>query len=132
MKPAVSPILKRSLFGEVTDSQAKVVLENFHYLRSYRYESQHFGLLWEDQGQSRLMAMATLSPFDLSHLEPLIVGKAEPSEVTVLSRVFAFDWAPRNTISYLLSRLIHQIDDPNVELAHPYLMYRIFCRVHGR
>ncbi len=122
-KPIVSPILKRSVFREITDSQAKLVLENFHYLRSYRYESQHFGLLWEDQGQSRLMAMATLSPFDLRHLEPLIVGKAEPSEVTVLSRVFAFDWAPRNTISYLLSRLIRHLrsTSPQTRLLLTYL-----------
>jgi hypothetical protein len=51
------------------------------------------------------MALATLSPMDIGNLEPLFPVEDSRKRCLVLSRLFAFDWAPRNTISFLLGQM---------------------------
>ena len=92
-----------SKFVQVSDSEAQIIHERFHYLQSFRPRGQHFGLV--TQASNRLFAVATLSVFDLWHLAALIRDQFAPREILVISRVFCFDWAPRNSISYLLGRI---------------------------
>ena len=52
-----------------------------------------------------MVAICVSSPLDVDHLNSLlsVVGRAT-QRARVLSRVFAFEGAPRNTISHLMSR----------------------------
>jgi hypothetical protein len=74
------------------------VLSHFHYLRSLREDGVTVGVLYT----GRIVALCTVSPLDL----PVIAAKLPvlPAEGAVVSRVFVFDWAPRNIVSYLLAR----------------------------
>jgi hypothetical protein len=81
---------------------AAPVFEHFHYLRSFRPDSVSVAALHAE----RVVALCSISPFDLTTIgERLPVRTA--AEAAVVSRVFAFDWAPRNVISYLLARTQH-------------------------
>jgi hypothetical protein len=86
---------------EVDQSTARVVLERFHYLGSFRPNSRHFGGV----AAERLAALLTLSDLDV----PTIAERLSDENVMVLSRVFAFDWAPRNTLSFLMSRIFREL-----------------------
>jgi len=88
-----------------SDELAKIVHERFHYIGSHRRKSFHFGAFFEERGEPRLVALATVSPLDISTIAAALPQELVPSEAGVLSRVFAFDWTPKNTISHLLSRV---------------------------
>lgn len=108
---------------EQVSQLAVPILSHLHYLNSFRSSSEHFGLFDE----SRLVALATLSPFDLPHILGAIKTSApnslEPSQVRVLSRVYVFRWAPRNAISRLLGllRAFLRAHAPKVELLVTYV-----------
>lgn len=88
-------------FGQ---NQAARVMEQFHYLRSLRTDASAYGLFTET---GRLVAMCTTSTLDVPHLHDLLIEHGRnPNRARVVSRVFAFDGAPKNTISYLLARVI--------------------------
>src|SRR5207245_11774724 len=55
------------------------------------------------------VALAAFSPFDLSHVSGLL--PTTEARVMVLSRVFVFDWAPRNCVSYLLAKARSWIEE---------------------
>jgi hypothetical protein len=94
----------RSLhFHEVDTAIVCDVTERFHYLRSPRTDGRAYGLS-TDAG--RLIALCVSSPLDVDRLRDLLVACARPAEsARVVSRVFVFEGAPRNSISYLLSRV---------------------------
>jgi hypothetical protein len=89
--------------GKLDPQQARPVMEHFHYLRSARDDSLTIGALYAQ----RVVALCSVSPLDLPWIAAAL--PIAPENVAVLSRVFAFDWAPRNTISYLLSQVEHRI-----------------------
>jgi hypothetical protein len=89
-------------FEHVNKAEARVVLERFHYLTSYRPGAQSYGLRTKGE---RIAALATLSELDIPTIKQAVATHLAPSEVLVVSRVFAFDWSPRNTISFLLAEL---------------------------
>ena len=92
-------------FASIEETIAKPILERFHYLLSHRPNSLHFGLLHPDS-RSWPLAMVSLSAFDLRNMEN---GSAaipmNPVSTVVVSRVYAVQSAPSNSISYLLGRL---------------------------
>jgi hypothetical protein len=97
-EPLRSP--REAQFVKIPEEEARIIHERFHYLASFRRHSIHLGLRVPSDG--RLVALITVSPCDLTQaLEQLPEGVVG-SQVMLLSRVFAFDWAPRNTISHLL------------------------------
>jgi hypothetical protein len=55
------------------------------------------------------MASATVSPLDVNHLRARIKSGADSGQGSILSRVFVFPWAPRNTISCLLGWIAKQM-----------------------
>jgi hypothetical protein len=102
--PIAAPTL-RSMRAEVIDpSIAQIIFDRYHYLLSHRQDSLSLGL----RANSTLkwpFAIACLSPFDLENLSSGLPNLQQREAVLVLSRVFAFPWAPRNSISYLLKQV---------------------------
>jgi hypothetical protein len=100
------PLMLQNLEFCVLDNQtAQIILERFHYLLSFRENSIHLG--FKAHATDNLpIAMVTLSPFDLSNVtKALHLVNDEETIPIVLSRAFAFDVAPQNTISNLLSKV---------------------------
>jgi hypothetical protein len=84
----------------VAPTEAAPVLERFHYLGSVRPDALTMGAF----ARGRVVALCSISPLDLPAVtEHLPVD--DPATAAVVSRVFAFDWAPRNVVSYLLARV---------------------------
>ena len=94
----------RSLrFEELDLTQARELMKRFHYLRSPRVDGRVYGLT---ASGGRIIALAVSSPVDVPALIDVLVHRQRrPERARVLSRVFVFDHAPRNTISYLLARV---------------------------
>lgn len=82
----------------IDDLAAASVLSHFHYLRSPREDSVNVAAVYN----GRIAAICCISELDLPFVEQQL--PVARGEAAVISRVFAFDWAPRNTISYLLAR----------------------------
>jgi hypothetical protein len=98
------PTLEGLRFGLVNEAEAQPILEHFHYLRSFRENSQHYGLY--DDDSYRPVALASTSVNDVK----IFVQIAEENGLTpdrskVVSRVFAFHNAPHNAISMLLGQV---------------------------
>jgi hypothetical protein len=93
----------RSLhFQEVPLNEGREVMQRFHYLRSARLDGRIYGLRSET---GRLVAVCVSSPLDVDRLTDLLQSEQRVTRTArVLSRVFVFEGAPSNTISYLLSR----------------------------
>ncbi|HSS50954.1 MAG TPA: hypothetical protein VLX28_18590 [Thermoanaerobaculia bacterium] len=93
----------RSLrFHEVAEAKARDVMERFHYLRSPRWDGRAYGL---STAADDLVALCVSSPLDVPRLGNLLITHGRPAErARSISRVFAFEGAPHNNISYLLSR----------------------------
>jgi hypothetical protein len=93
----------RSLgFGEVDSATANDVMERFHYLRSPRTDGRAYGLKTK---ADRLVALCVLSPLDVPRLHDLLSDHGRSGDrARVVSRVFVFEGAPANSISFLLSR----------------------------
>lgn len=98
-RPKVLPNLGELVVRVADATEAAPVLAHFHYLRSVRQDSIFVGAFYKGQ----LAAVCSVSPLDLpSVIEQLPIANSEQG--AVISRVFAFDWAPQNIISYLLAR----------------------------
>ena len=90
---------------EATGEVAKIIHERFHYLNSNR-SGRHFALYCDNEEIPA--ALATFSEMDVQRLRAY-VSATNVKESLLLSRVFAFRWAPRNSISYLLGAAIRKI-----------------------
>jgi hypothetical protein len=90
-------------FADVDPSSARNVMERFHYLRSPRTDGRAYGLSTDD---GVLAALCVSSPLDVPLIETLLAARGRSAETCrSISRVFVFEGAPANTISYLLSRV---------------------------
>ena len=87
----------------VSASLASAVHERFHYLGAAR-EGTHYGL-FHAAAPDFPAAVATVSPLDVEHLR----GQPSGKPAGILSRVFAFPWAPRNSISFLLGAVARRL-----------------------
>ena len=90
----------------VDDAVARVVLERFHYLESFRRDSAHYAGM---AGTDRLAALLTLSSLDVGTIAQYLPARVSAEDVLVVSRVFAFGWAPPNALSFLLARLVRSL-----------------------
>ena len=118
-------VLSRTSLRNVDSTTAEVIHRAYHYLGSYRGDGIHLGLYDESsQGNGRLLLIATLSQCDLLHFKDSFPPDiTTTNEVLVLSRLFAFDWCPRNTVSYGLGRVFSWMRErhPQVKLLISYL-----------
>jgi hypothetical protein len=90
-------------FGPVDAGVASEITHRFHYLRSGRADGRAYGLFAR---ASRPVALCVVSPLDVPHLGSLLVLARRSSKFArVVSRVFVFEGAPRNSISYLLAQV---------------------------
>lgn len=100
--PSPAPSSVHALeFAAVDASTARVIEESFHYLGSARTDASAFGTY----ANGKLAALATASPLDLPPVIASLPTNVAVDRVRVISRVFAFDWAPPNTITHLLARV---------------------------
>jgi hypothetical protein len=98
--PTEPPGLESLSVEIIAADAAQPILAHFHYLRSFRPGSVNVAALY----QGRIVALCSLSPLDLPELAQRL-PITSLGEAAVVSRVFAFDWAPRNIVSYLLARV---------------------------
>ncbi len=107
-------------FVKVSDEVARIIQERFHYLSSFRLNSFSFGL---ETGDHHLASLITLSPFDLEYMIPDLPEGIEASNVLVVSRVFCFDWAPWNAVSYMMGHMYKWLrcNKPEVKMLVTYI-----------
>ncbi len=88
----------RAYVCETSADMAAIIHERFHYIGSGR-DGRHFALQFADRQMPA--ALVTLSEMDVQKLKAYLpTARGKPS--LVLSRMFSFRWAPRNSITYLL------------------------------
>lgn len=112
LKPPEKPIALGDLeFISLDKETAKIYHECFHYIGSYR-PGQHFA--FRDKNSRRIVCIGSVAPLDLGHAEEKIAPNVDPRSVFMLSRFFAFRWAPEKTFSHfhgkLRLRLIKEFD----------------------
>lgn len=97
---AASP---RSLrFHKVERDKAREIMQEFHYIRSPRTDGRAYGL---STSAGNLVALCVSSPLDVAGPRALLAAHGRPTDFArVVSRVFAFEGAPKNSISYMLAR----------------------------
>jgi hypothetical protein len=104
-RPRLSTLVKNDfVLKQCEPHVARVIHEVFHYIGSYHQGIVHLGLFSREEKEFP-MALASLAPMDIVRLDSIFKSGEEKKQFLVVSRVFAFDWAPRNTISYLLGRV---------------------------
>jgi hypothetical protein len=81
---------------------AKIYHESLHYVGSYR-PGHHFA--FRDKNSGRIVCVGSVASFDLKHAEEKIAPHIDSRSVFVLSRFFAFRWAPQNTFSHFHGKL---------------------------
>lgn len=88
-------------FGEVSADEAEHIMRTFHYLRSPRIDGRAYGL---SAPSGAIIALAVSSPLDVGTITALLRNENRVGPARVIARVFAFENAPKNSISYLLAR----------------------------
>ena len=65
----------------------------------------------------------SLSPFDLDHLSEGLPTLFHVHNAMVVSRVYSFNWAPKNSTSYLFGRVYDYLQShyPNIEALFTYI-----------
>jgi hypothetical protein len=117
--------LQRTQLRLVDASIAELIHRTHHYLGSFRGDALHLGIYADEAGSPTptLLSLVSLSPFDLTHLADALPPSVQQEQVLVLSRLFAFDWCPRNTVSYTLGRVFKWLRErlPHVKMLLTYL-----------
>jgi hypothetical protein len=107
LKRPESPIALDDLeFVRLDAEIARIYHESFHYIGSYR-PGQHFA--FRDRNSGRIVCIGSVANLDLKHAEEKIAQHVDLKSVLVLSRFFAFRWAPQNTFSYFHGKLRLQL-----------------------
>lgn len=100
--------LKQLEFVIIEEELAKVFHERFHYVHSFR-PGLHFAMIYGD----RIVCQGSVAKSDLSFL---------PHADFVLSRFFAFRWAPENIFSYFHAAMRkHLIQEYNTKLIASFI-----------
>jgi hypothetical protein len=107
LKPPERPIELSDLeFISLDADIAKIYHESFHYIGSYR-PGRHFA--FQDRNSGRIVCIGSVASCDLKHAEEKIAPNVDPQSVLMLSRFFAFRWAPERTFSYFHGKLRLQL-----------------------
>jgi hypothetical protein len=122
-RPRIGTLLKKDVeLRECIPQVARIIHERFHYIGSYHEGITHLGL-FKNGAEEFPMALASLAPMDIRRLDPLFPSAEDKKKILVISRVFAFDWAPQNTISHLLAQVTRWVKKsmPEVESLLTFL-----------
>jgi hypothetical protein len=91
-------------FGPVDEQEAFEVMQRFHYLRSPRLGGVYYGLR---SRVGRVAAFCACSKSDEPVVEGLLASAGHDAPHTsIVSRVFAFEGAPRNSLSFMFARVL--------------------------
>lgn len=110
----ITTTLDNLQFRELDDRDAGDILKNFHYIRSFRRTSKHFGLVRERVDDTYWpVALASLAPLDVQSIldvQDIALDKQSLSQsiqerALALSRVYAFPNCPHNALSFLFAKL---------------------------
>lgn len=103
--PTEKVALKDLQFTELHADRADPILSRLHYLRSARAGSLNFALV--DSASGRPYSLCSVSPLEWKLVEQQLAVRFgnPPSSVWNVSRVYSFDLAPANAISYLLANV---------------------------
>ena len=128
----------------IDSERARIVLERFHYLESFRGDGAHHGGV---TAGGRLAAILSVTPLDLETVAAGLPRGLTRDQAAVLARVFAFDWTPPNSLSFLIGRLVRGLRaaEPAPRLLVTYLNpnlgftgasyraanWRLWAREHG-
>jgi hypothetical protein len=98
--PAQPPVSPRHLVATEFDlDRTRTIHEHFHYLRSYRQGRHIAGM-----AGGHVAVLLSFSPLDLETVRTTLPPSLRGGEALVLSRVFTPHWAPRNSLSRMLSQ----------------------------
>jgi hypothetical protein len=91
-------------FRQIGDDAGRV-FDSLHYLRNARRGSLNFALVDKDTGAP--VTMCSASPLEWKRVADHVVQQFRVPQAAVwdLSRVYSFDGAPPNAVSYLLARV---------------------------
>lgn len=136
------------VFDRLDQPTARSIFGRLHYLKSYREDSEAYALFTPDTHQP--LAACTVSPLQWDALAELIESTTgvQQDQVFDISRVFAFDIAPKNSISMLLgavrkavrqthpeAKLLSTVVDQNLGFTGQSYMganWRRWCRIQPR
>ncbi len=114
--------VKELTLKTVPENIAKIIHENYHYIGSHRTESFYKGLYSENDDES-IYSLITLSSFDLNNIHLYIPREIKHDEVLVVSRVYSFRDAPKNSISFMIGSIVKWIrkEHPKVKMLLTYV-----------
>jgi hypothetical protein len=101
--------LADTTFDRIDSEAASALIHRYHYLQSPRTDAIAYGLLCAEEAKESVVALATVSPFDLLTAVPALPDGVTQDEVAVISRVLAFPKTPPNAISFLLRNLYSEL-----------------------
>jgi hypothetical protein len=108
-------MLRSAQVEQIEPAVAATIFERYHYLLSHRRDSFSMGLHFGPRSCWPFI-VASLSPFDLANMAHGLLTLEGPSSIMVLSRLFAFPVAPRNSVSYFLGQLRSHLTRARPEL----------------
>ena len=107
----------------IEEDLARIIHEKFHYIGRFRKNSLHIGIFLSDSGEKRLAGLTTFSDFDQVHIEKYLPADLEGNKVRTVSRIYSFDWVPKNFASYMIGKAIRAIKNhqPDIKMLITYL-----------
>jgi hypothetical protein len=116
--PPEQPITLDDLeFGGLDETTARIFHECFHYVGSFR-PGRHYAM--REKSTGRIVCMGSVANFDLKHVKEKI-GDIDPESVLMLSRFYAFRWAPKRIFSHFWGKLRRQMLGLDVNLMFSFI-----------
>ncbi|MFI5025728.1 MAG: hypothetical protein ACHQCI_03125 [Solirubrobacterales bacterium] len=97
---------------ELDTTRAKALHRRFHYLRSYRSGVHLAGI-----SDGHVAVLLSFSTLDIEAIRARLPLPGRGERAMVLSRVYAAPWAPRNSLSRLLSLATRRLCERDPELG---------------
>jgi len=112
--------LEQTFLNVVDPETAYFIQKHCHYLLNERKGLVHLGLF---TSENNLIALATFSKNDLSHLDDVLPLSVNRDSCIVLSRLIIFEMAPSNTATFFLAKTKKWISEnmPEVKIILTYL-----------
>ena len=117
--PSNIPSLSDLELQKLPDDKATVINTVFHYIHSHRKNSTSYALV--NPKDQRIYASVTFSDYANPELDGIMPTELDHKDIKMAARVYAFPFAPQNTISKLLAestRALHSETGCRVLLSY--------------